>query len=232
MSKQSEKFKIKINDDNEKVVNETTDIKEENKNAKDASNDTQNAKIEEENEEATEDLKNSKNESCKKDEEQQKQKLDNAELDKIKAQLNEKDEKCLEYMNRLQRVAAEFDNYKKRTSKEKECIYDNARVDTVASFLPVVDNLERAIGTIKDSDDKGFVEGVKLVYKQLIDALDNIGISPIEAVGKEFNPEYHNAVMHIEDENYGENEIVEEFQKGYIYKQEIVVRHSMVKVAN
>ncbi|MGN1185125.1 MAG: nucleotide exchange factor GrpE, partial [Oliverpabstia sp.] len=102
--------------------------------------------------------------------------------------------------------------------------------DIVEKILPVVDNFERGLATAAGSEDP-FVQGMEKIYKQLLTTLDEVGVKPIEAVGKEFNPDFHNAVMHVEDEEVGENIIVEEFQKGYLYK-DFVVRHSMVKVAN
>lgn len=152
----------------------------------------------------------------------------------IKKQLDEESAKNKEYLDLLQRKAAEFDNYRKRTIKEKESTYANAICDTISKLIPVVDNLERALQVAEnvESNGKALKDGVTLVYKQLLNSLDDLDVKPIETEGQSFNPEYHNAVMHIEDDSYGENVIVEEFQKGYIYKDEIVIRHSMVKVAN
>lgn len=129
----------------------------------------------------------------------------------------------------LKRNRAEFENFRKRTDKEKASMYIIGARDIVEKILPVVDSFER--GLAQAPEDDAFAEGMKLVYKQLMTALTDLGVAPIEAVGKEFDPDFHNAVMHVEDENYGENIVVEEFQKGYTYK-DFVVRHSMVKVAN
>ena len=134
------------------------------------------------------------------------------------------------YLDRLQRTLAEFDNYRKRTDKEKSAMYDMGLSDTVLTMLPVLDNFERAL--IAPCEDSSYVKGMKMIYKQMIDLLDSIGVVQIEALGQSFDTNLHNAVMHVEDENYGENEIVEELQKGYIYKDEKVIRYSMVKVAN
>ena len=131
--------------------------------------------------------------------------------------------------DRLKRSLAEFDNYRKRTEKEKSSMYIIGARDIVEKILPVVDNFERGLAQAPEGDP--FADGMKLVYKQLMTALEDMGVKPIEAVGKEFNPDFHNAVMHVEDEEAGENIVVEEFQKGYTYK-DFVVRHSMVKVAN
>lgn len=154
------------------------------------------------------------------------------EVEKTKAQLIEKTRQCEEYFNKLQRIAAEFDNYKKRTAKEKEALYLDATSDVVAAFLPVVDNLERALEAAKNTTNADSLkEGIELVYRQIRDVLGKLDVEVIEAVGNEFDPNLHNAVSHIEDEQYGENVVVEEFQKGYICKDK-VIRHSMVKVAN
>ena len=131
--------------------------------------------------------------------------------------------------DRLKRSMAEFDNYRKRTEKEKSSMYIIGARDIVEKMLPIMDNFER--GLAQAPEDDPFAEGMKMIYKQMITAFDEMGVKPIEAVGKEFDPNLHNAVMHVEDESVGENIVVEEFQKGYTYK-DFVVRHSMVKVAN
>lgn len=146
--------------------------------------------------------------------------------------IKKKDAELKELVERMQRMAAEFDNFRKRTQKEKERIYIDAVADVVGKFLPVVDNLERAITAAEQEESNGLQEGVNLIFKQIIDTLDKLGVKPIEAVGSCFDPEIHNAVMHVEDETLDCNIIAEEFQKGYIYKDEVVIRHSMVKVAN
>jgi molecular chaperone GrpE len=155
------------------------------------------------------------------------------ELEALKIQLEEKTKQSDEYFDKLQRKAAEFDNYRKRTVKEKEAIYSDTVAEVVASFLPVVDNLERALKAADNGDENSnpFKDGVELIYKQLLDVLKNLGVAEIKCVGEPFNPELHNAVMHVADEAYGENVIVEEFQKGYVILER-VIRHSMVKVAN
>lgn len=127
------------------------------------------------------------------------------------------------------RLVAEYDNYRKRTAKEKESIYPEAKVSVVSAFLPVVDNLERALNASQTEDP--LYEGVKMIMRQFEETLKSVGVEEIEAVGEKFNPNFHNAVMHIDDDAYGENEIVEEFQKGYKIGDRIV-RYSMVKVAN
>lgn len=138
-------------------------------------------------------------------------------------------EKKQDDSERYLRLMAEFDNYKKRSAKERENIYTDVRVDTVTKFLPVYDNLERAMKT--ETADEAFKRGVEMTFNQLMDVFKKLGVEEIESVGKAFDPTMHNAVMHIEDEAYGESEIVEEFQKGFRVGDK-VIRFSMVKVAN
>lgn len=145
---------------------------------------------------------------------------------------DKKDEQIEELTDRLKRTMAEFDNFRKRTEKEKSAMYEIGAKDIIERILPVVDNFERGLTIIPEGEKKSaFADGMDKVYKQLLKVLDDAGVKPIEAVGQTFDPNYHNAVMHIEDEELGENVVAEEFQKGYIYR-ESVVRHSMVKVAN
>jgi molecular chaperone GrpE len=154
------------------------------------------------------------------------------EFDEIKAKLDDKGKQCEEYFHLLQRTAAEFDNYKKRTAREKEALYSEAASDVVAAILPVVDSLERAVSAADRAEDKqALKEGVELVFRQMKDVMKGLGVEEIKTAGEAFDPNLHNAVMHVEDEAFGENAIVEEFQKGYTLKGK-VLRHSMVKVAN
>jgi molecular chaperone GrpE len=132
----------------------------------------------------------------------------------------------------LQRTAAEFDNYKKLTAREKEALYSEALCDAVGAFLPVVDNLDRALDACsKEGSVQTLRDGVELVSRQLKDIMKKLGVEEIKSTGEEFDPQLHNAVMHIEDDAYGHNVVIEEFQKGYRIKDRII-RHSMVKVAN
>ena len=142
---------------------------------------------------------------------------------------DKKDEQIEELTDRLKRTMAEFDNFRKRTEKEKSAMYEIGAKDIIEKILPVVDNFER--GLAQAPEDDPFAEGMQKIYKQFTTTMEGMGVEPIEAVGKEFNPDFHNAVMHVEDESVGENIVVEELQKGYTYKG-FVVRHSMVKVAN
>lgn len=145
---------------------------------------------------------------------------------------DKKDEKIEELTDRVTRQMAEFDNFRKRTEKEKSQMYEIGARDVIEKLLPVVDNFERGLAAIPEEEKSNpYLEGMDKIYKQLMTTLDAIGVKPIEAVGQEFSPDYHNAVLHVEDETVGENIIVEEFQKGYMYRDS-VVRHSMVKVAN
>ena len=144
----------------------------------------------------------------------------------------EKEQQEAEPTDQLKRQMAEFDNYRKRTEKEKASMYVIGAKEIVEKILPIVDNFERGLASVPDEQKEDpFVDGMDKIYRQLMTALEEMGVKVIEAVGQEFNPDLHNAVMHVEDEDAGENIIVEEFQKGYLYK-DFVVRHSMVKVAN
>lgn len=143
-----------------------------------------------------------------------------------------RDEKIEELTDRVTRQMAEFDNFRKRTEKEKAAMYEIGAKNVIEKLLPIVDNFERGFLTVAEEDkEDAFVKGMEMVYKQIMTTFETIGVKPIEAVGQEFNPDLHNAVMHVDDESVGENIIVEEFQKGYTY-QDSVVRYSMVKVAN
>ena len=142
---------------------------------------------------------------------------------------NKMEQQIEELTDRLKRSMAEFDNFRKRTEKEKSSMYIIGAKEIIEKILPVVDNFER--GLAQAPEDDPFAEGMEKIYKQLTTTLEGLGVEPIEAVDKEFNPDFHNAVMHVEDESVGDNIVVEELQKGYTYKG-FVVRHSMVKVAN
>ncbi len=145
---------------------------------------------------------------------------------------DKKDEKIEELTDKLTRQMAEFDNFRKRTEKEKSQMYEVGAKDIIEKILPVVDNFERGLDAVKEEEKEDpFVQGMEKVYKHLVTTLEGIEVKPIEAVGQPFDPNFHNAVMHVEDENFGENIVAEEFQKGYTYRDS-VVRHSMVKVAN
>ena len=145
---------------------------------------------------------------------------------------DKKDAQIEELTDRVKRQMAEFDNFRKRTEKEKSQMFETGAKSIIEKILPVVDNFERGLAAIPE-EEKGsaFAEGMEKIYKQLMTTLEEIGVTVIEAAGAEFDPNLHNAVMHVEDEELGENIVAEEFQKGYKY-HDSVVRHSMVKVAN
>lgn len=145
---------------------------------------------------------------------------------------DKRDEKIEELQDRLVRNMAEFDNYRKRTDKEKSQMFEIGAKSVIEKILPVVDNFERALDAASDEEkETPFVQGIDKIYKHMMTTLEEIGVTPIDAVGKEFDPNLHNAVMHDEDEEMDENIVAEQFQKGYMYKEN-VVRHSMVKVVN
>ena len=154
-------------------------------------------------------------------------------VDETQAKIDKLSEEVSQWEDKYKRLYAEFDNYQKRTLKEKDARYADAVIDTVAAFLEIADNLDRAVSIeVSTEEAQKVLEGVALVKKQMTDTLSKLNVTEIKAVGEEFDPNLHNAVMHIEDENVTDNTVVEEFLKGYIYKNERVVRHSMVKVAN
>ena len=185
--------------------------------AKEAETDTDETTETSENEEAEETAKDTEKKSGKK--------LFGKKKDK-------KDEKIEELTDKLTRQMAEFDNFRKRTEKEKSQMYEVGAKDIIEKILPVVDNFERGLDAVpEEKKEDPFIQGMEKVYKQFMTVLESVEVKPIEALGNQFDPNFHNAVMHVEDENFGENEVAEEFQKGYMYRDS-VVRHSMVKVAN
>lgn len=154
------------------------------------------------------------------------------EMLKKKKKKDKMEEKIEELEDRVKRQMAEFDNFRKRTEKEKSHMYEVGARDVIEKILPVVDNFERGLASVpEDQKENPVIVGMDKIYNQLMTTLTDLGVEPIEAVGEEFDPNYHNAVMHVEDEELGENVVAEEFLKGYMYK-DTVIRHSMVKVAN
>ena len=150
----------------------------------------------------------------------------------FKKKKDKKDEQIEELTDKVKRQIAEFDNFRKRTEKEKSQMYDMGAKTIVEKILPVIDNFERGLAAVpEDNKEDAFVVGMDKIYRQMLTVLEEAGVKPIEAVGAEFDPNFHNAVMHVEDETLGENVVAEELQKGYMYR-DTVVRHSMVKVAN
>lgn len=150
----------------------------------------------------------------------------------FKKKKDPRDEKIEELTDRVKRQMAEFENFRKRSEKEKSTMYEMGAKDIIERILPVIDNFERGLATIPEADRTTPVaEGMEKIYKQFCKVLEEAGVKPIEATGQQFDPNFHNAVMHIDDESLGENVVAEELQKGYMYRESIV-RHSMVKVAN
>jgi len=150
----------------------------------------------------------------------------------VEEKQDKKDIAIADLTDRLKRSMAEFDNFRKRSEKEKATMFDMGARSIVEKILPVVDNFERAmVAAPKEGDGKAFADGITMIYNQLKKTLEDLGVKPIDCVGQPFDPNFHNAVMHVEDESLGENVVAEELLKGYMYKDS-VLRHSMVKVAN
>lgn len=174
---------------------------------------------------STEEIKNENKENPTSEKKEKKVSKDKAKIAELEKMLEEKSDT-------LARVMAEYDNFRKRTTKEKDALYNQAKADTIAATLAVIDNLERAIKAGETATSAESVnDGVKMILKQFMEILSSLGVESIEAVGTEFDPELHNAVMHVEDETVGESVVVEQLQAGYKIGDR-VIRHSMVKVAN
>ena len=181
--------------------------------------------MEEEVAEASDNTDENASEESSKEEKESKKPFKKKEKKKDK-----RDEQIEQLTDRVTRQMAEFENFRRRTDQEKAQMFGNGQKAIVEKILPVVDNFERGLATVEEGADP-FADGMLMIYKQLLTTLEDAGVKPIEAVGQEFNPDFHNAVMHVDDEEVGENIVVEEFQKGYMMN-DTVVRHSMVKVAN
>lgn len=153
-------------------------------------------------------------------------------LFKKKDKKDKKDEQIEALTDQVKRQMAEFDNFRKRTEKEKSSMYEMGARSVIEKILPVIDNFERGLDTVPtDEADSPFTEGMRMIYKQMMTELENIGVKPIEALGTEFNPDFHNAVMQVESEEYESGYVAQELQKGYMYRDS-VVRHSMVAVVS
>ena len=204
----------------ETEASESEDVQEE------AAEETAEAEPEEADEEkSSEEIKESEEEPGEEPESGKKPKKFGRKKDK-------RDEQIAELQDKVTRQMAEFDNFRKRSEKEKAAMYSMGARDVLEKMLEVLDNFERGFDAVEEDDqDDAFVQGMQMVYKQMLEALEKLGVKPIEAVGQPFDPNYHNAVMHEDNEEAGENEVVAEFQKGYMYHDD-VIRHSMVKVAN
>lgn len=162
---------------------------------------------------------------------EEKKEAEDTEKEK-KAKPDPKDEEIAKLKDQVMRQMAEFDNYRKRTEKEKASMYDIGAIDVIKKLLPIVDNFERGLALLTDDEKKlPFADGMEKVYRQTTKMLSDLGVEPIEAVGKTFDPDKHNAVLHCEDDSVGANTVVQELEKGYTY-HDTVVRYSMVKVAN
>ncbi len=179
-------------------------------------------KMEEKKEEVEKTTNNDEKQKLEREENNKNQNLEKGKEDTTKQELEE-------MTDRYKRLMAEFDNFKKRSAKERESLYDSLTSDIVTSILPVLDNLEKAVST--KTEDQNYKQGVEMVHKQFIDTLGSLGVEEIKTIGETFNPEYHEAVSSVQDENLGEKEIKEEFRKGYKIRDK-VIRHSMVVVAN
>ncbi|MGN0273479.1 MAG: nucleotide exchange factor GrpE [Chordicoccus sp.] len=153
-------------------------------------------------------------------------------VERAKLEAKKKDDQIADLTDRYKRTLAEYENFRKRTEKEKSDIYTYAVKDVLTKILPVADSFERGLAAVPDDEKDGAVaKGMEKIYKQFQKTLSDIGVKPIEAEGKPFDPNYHNAVMHVEDDSLGENVVAKDLQKGYTYK-DTVIRHSMVQVAN
>lgn len=178
------------------------------------------------------DEEESSEETEESEEEPQEEPEDSKKPRKFGRKKDKRDEQIEELQDKVKRQMAEFDNFRKRSEKEKAAMYSMGARDVLEKMLEVLDNFERGFDAVEEDDqDDAFVQGMQMVYKQMLEALEKLGVKPIEAVGQPFDPHYHNAVMHEDNEEAGENEVVAEFQKGYMYHDD-VIRHSMVKVAN
>ena len=191
-------------------------------------------------EEVLEELEEEQNKKEEKKEETQesqeaKNSTDDEKSSKKKKKADKKaeayEEKIADLEDRAKRQMAEFENFRKRTEKEKSTMFEMGAKSVIEKILPVVDNFERGLSAIPEEEkDSAFAEGMNMIYKQLMTELENLGVKPIEALGKEFDPQFHNAVMQVESDEYPEGVIAQELQKGYLYR-ESVVRHSMVAVS-
>lgn len=154
------------------------------------------------------------------------------ELEQLKLKLEKAESSSKDYLDKLQRSMAEFDNFRKRTNVEKASMYENGARDTIEKLLPILDNFERAIlSTLEEDKNSAMFKGIDMIFNQMVETFKNMGVEEVAGVGETFDPNIHNAVLHIDDDSFGENVVVEVMQKGYKYKDKII-RPSMVKVAN
>lgn len=154
------------------------------------------------------------------------------ELEQLKLKLEKAESSSKDYLDKLQRSMAEFDNFRKRTNVEKASMYENGARDTIEKLLPILDNFERAIlSTLEEDKNSAMFKGIDMIFNQMVETFKNMGVEEVAGVGETFDPNIHNAVLHIDDDSFGENVVAEVMQKGYKYKDKII-RPSMVKVAN
>lgn len=203
-------------EENKKDCNTAEEIDNENLNAEEAASDAA--------EESAKSNADAEDDAPLKHRDKKKLKKLEAEIEKVKAEL-------LSEQDKYMRLYAEYDNFRRRSAKEREGVYSEAYADAVSQILPIIDNLERATQYVGEDTDSPMAKGIELTVKSCVEALNKMGVYEIEALGKPFDPNFHNAVMHVDDEAFGENEIVEVFMKGYV-KGDKVLRFSMVKVAN
>lgn len=231
----------------EKEIASVEEVENEAKQAQDAAADTQppeeeqadtaseTLKEQDEEKEETESSEGTEEEKGERADEKADEKKESGKKNKKllnRAKKDKKDEKIEELNDRLLRNMAEFENFRNRSEKEKTAMFEIGAKSVVEKILPVVDNFERGLDAVSaEEKENPFIKGMEAVYKQFCTALEEMGVVPIEAVGKEFDPNLHNAVMHEEDDSMEANMVSEELQKGYMYKDS-VVRHSMVKVVN
>lgn len=220
---------MEIDEEVKEEIN-TEDISEESEETSEETENTEEAVTEEETgeEKQEEEVKEEAGEENK-----EAGKEDNKDKKKVfKKKKDKRDEQIEALTDQVKRQMAEFDNFRKRTEKEKSSMYEMGAKSVVEKILPIIDNFERGLDTVpEDEADSPFTEGMRMIYKQLMTELDNIGVKPIEALGQEFNPDFHNAVMQVESEEYESGHVAQELQKGYMYRDS-VVRHSMVAVVS
>lgn len=184
------------------------------------------------NEEAADDIEVVEEAADAEDAEEKETLKDKLSARKLSKALEKSEAQVADLTDKYQRLMAEFENARKRMDKEKSHMYDVGAKEVLQKLLPVVDNFERGLDGLSEEEKQGaFAQGIEKIYQQMMTVFGELGVTAMDAVGKEFNPDYHNAVMHMEDESMGENLVTEEFQKGYMYKDS-VLRHSMVKVVN
>ena len=227
---------VEIEEEVKEEVN-TEDIPEDNEETSEGTENTEKENTETEEPVTEEETGEEKQEEEVKEEAGEKNKEagkeDNKDKKKVfKKKKDKRDEQIEALTDQVKRQMAEFDNFRKRTEKEKSSMYEMGAKSVVEKILPVIDNFERGLDTVPEEEkDSPFTEGMRMIYKQLMTELDNICVKPIEALGEEFNPDFHNAVMQVESEEYESGHVAQELQKGYMYRDS-VVRHSMVAVVS